>query len=281
MSQGRSSRLRWRTCRGLVVCLALACGAPAPEAAQESAIRFFAARVEGTDPSWAAIFPYLERRYGLVVRDARGAPLRAPAASGARGELAAVYRRLFDPAATIRPERIAALPSAIDRLTALALHCDRIALPPDFRDALGRATELGGYALTHAALAGQWTLENRCAGFAELRPLQAEQVERLAALAGDRAGLGASHEAGYDLWIEALAMLHYLGAGGRVRGDWLAELLASQREDGGWSRSPREDRSDPHATALALWVLLETLHPEAPPAPFIPGAPAPEPGPRS
>ena len=250
--------------------LALACGAAGPEAGKERALRFFATRVPSADPGWAAIFGYLHRRFGVEATSARGAPLHLPAPVSERPEVAAVYRRLFDPAATAAPEQIAALPTAVDRMTALALHCDRIALPPDFADALRRATELGGYALTHAALAGQWTLENGCADFAQLRELQAEQVERLAILAGDRTGIGASHEAGYDVWIEALAMLHYLGAGSRVRAEWLAELLASQRGDGGWSRSPREDRSDPHATALALWVLLETLEPGARPVPFVP-----------
>jgi hypothetical protein len=266
-----SRRLR-ASAAALAAAVVLACGPPAPEAARDRALRFFETRVPRADPSWAAIFGHLHRRFGLEARSASGAPLHLPGPVAERPEVAAVYRRLFDPAATVAAERIAALPSAVDRMTALALHCDRVAPPPDFADALRRATELGGYALTHAALAGQWTLENGCAGFGDLRALQAAQVERLAALAGDREGVGAGHEAGYDVWIEALAMLHYVGAGSRVRPEWLAQLLGAQRADGGWSRSPGEDRSDPHATALALWVLLETLEPDAPPTPFVPSA---------
>jgi hypothetical protein len=266
-----------RLALGLALAIAAGpgCGGPrSPAAARDRALHYFANRVDGSDPGWAAIFAYLQRRFGLEAVDARGRPLHRPG-RGTRPEIAAVYARLFDPAATTTPARIAALPSAVDRMTALALHCDRIPLPPDFDGALQRAAEVGGYALTHAALAGEWTLENGCRAFGELQSVQAEQVERLAAQAADRQGLGVRQEAGYDVWIESLAMLHYLGAGGRVRAEWLDALLASQREDGGWSRSPREDRSDPHPTALALWVLLETLDPGAPPVSFVPGRRAP------
>jgi hypothetical protein len=251
--------------------LLASCGLGAEAArARERALAFFASREEPADPSWAPLFGYLHRRFGLLVRDARGRPLRAAAADPARAEVAAVYRRLSDPRAAVAPERIAALPSAVDRLTAVALHCERIPLPPDFLPALRRANEVGGYALTHAALAGGFALENGCLPPEALREIRRAQAERLAAQAAEREALGATLEAGLDVWIESLAMLHYLGEGGRVRGEWLRALLAAQRPDGGWARSPRANASDPHATALALWVLLETLEPGARPVPFVP-----------
>jgi hypothetical protein len=65
-------------------------------------------------------------------------------------------------------------------------------------------------------------------------------------------------------------MLYYLGARDRVQPAWLDAMLTAQRTDGGWPLGPGATRSDPHPTALALWVLLENLEPEAPPIRWIP-----------
>lgn len=238
-------------------------------AARARALRYFATRVAASDPSWGSIFDYLHRRFGLEAVDARGRPLRLPGApAGARAEIAAIYRRAWDPAAVARPEQIASLASPIDRITASALHCDRLGLPADWEGVLREASRAGAYALTHAALASQWTVENGCRSFVELADLQREQIALLEALAARREETIAAFEAGHDVWIEALAMLHYLGAGERVRSAWLDALLGAQRPDGGFARG-REDRSDPHATALAVWVLTERLEPDRPPAPWL------------
>jgi len=255
---------------GLAAALAAGCSPPPLEAARDRALGFFAAHVERGDPSWLPIFAYLERRFGVAVRDARGRALGGGSADVTRPELLGVYERLFDPHAAVSADRIAALPSAADRMTALALHCDRLGLPSDWLAMLGQATDAGGYALTQAAVAGQWTLENGCLEPAALRALQARQIEALAALAGDRAAAEAGLDAGRDVWIEALALLHNHGAGSRVERAWVLDLARLQRDDGGFARGPRAQRSDPHATALALWVLLETLEPDAPEVAWIP-----------
>ncbi len=65
-------------------------------------------------------------------------------------------------------------------------------------------------------------------------------------------------------------MLYYLGAGAEVEAAWIDALLDAQRADGGWPTRKSEARSDPHPSALALWVLLENLEPEAPRIRWIP-----------
>ena len=86
--------------------------------------------------------------------------------------------------------------------------------------------------------------------------------------------LAERHAASSDQWIEAISMLYYLGAGSRVRAEWIDDLLAGQRPDGGWPRHPRAALSDPHPTALALWVLLEQLQPDAAAIRWIAGRPS-------
>lgn len=249
----------------LVLAAAATPGDAPLRAARERAVRYFAERVETADPSWLAIFGYLHRRFGVDVRLAGGAELHGLRDGVARPELAAIYRRIDDPDARVDKAAIAALPTAIDRITASALHCDRIALPPDWVEILGKASRAGAYALTHAVLASEWTVENGCLPRRDVEALHGEQVRLLEQLVEQRAALAARFESASDLWIEALAMLTYSGAGARIRPEWIADLLALQRPDGGWPRHPRAARSDPHATALALWVVLGQLQPQAPP----------------
>jgi hypothetical protein len=131
----------------------------------------------------------------------------------------------------------------------------------------GSAT--GGYALTQSVLATEWSVENGCVTRAEIQALRAEQIAWLVTLVQRREELSDEFDAITDIWLEAVAMLYYVGASNTVRPEWLEEIVRIQNDDGGWSRSPAERRSDPHATTLALWVLLEHLTPNAPRAPWI------------
>jgi hypothetical protein len=267
---------RWHRCgaagRGgaaALLALALACGADRLEAARARGVAYFASEVRSSDPSWSPLFGYLHRRFGLEVRLSTGELAHEPARSGRRPELAVLYERLRDPMARVDPAVIARIPNAVDRMTAAALHCDRVRLPADWVDVLGAAARAGGYALTHSVLAAQWTLENGCRTPAELAALHREQTDLLVRLVEEPGAATERHEAPTDLWLEALVMLHYAGERARVRPEWIEALLEAQLPDGGWPRHPRDRRSDPHPTALALWVLLETIQPEAPPVSWI------------
>jgi len=251
-------------------------GAPAPTAgatatrrnaledAKRRAVAYFASAPVAADPGWLSLFGYMHRRFGVVVRNAAGVPLHEVRAAVARPEIHAVYRRIDDPSAAVEKRQIAELPTAIDRITASALHCDRIPLPPEWPQILLNATRAGAYALTHAVLAAEWSVENGCMERSQLAALRGEQETRLVELVKARDQLTGRYDTATDIWIEAVAMLYYSGAGARVEPEWVDSMLALQRPDGGWARGPRATVSDPHATALALWVLLENLEPGAP-----------------
>lgn len=249
--------------------LAIGCARSPLERSLERGVTWFETHVECVDPSWAHLLDYLGRRFDFSLRLASGERARADAAS-ARPERAALYRRLSDPSVRADARAIAALPSQVDRMTALALVCDQLGLPPNWPELLAQASRVGGYALTHAALARAWTLENRCLPEAALAALAREQSERLAALVARGDGDPDPPLAATDQWIEALALLYYTGARERVRPEWIERLLATQREDGGWPLHPGAGRSAPHPTVLAMWVLLENLEPDAPPIAWIP-----------
>jgi hypothetical protein len=244
-------------------------GAARLEHAQTAALRYFATSVETADPSWLSLFGYVHRRFGIDARLASGAPAHTLRDGVARPEVYAIYRRIDDPSAQVDKAAIAALPTAIDRITASALHCDRIPLPADWVEILAKASRAGAYALTHAVLATEWTVENGCRTRQDVTALHAEQLRLLEQLIEQRATLASQYESATDLWIEAMAMLDYSGAGDRIRAAWIDDLLAQQRADGGWPRHPRATRSDPHATALALWVVLAQRQPPAPPIVWI------------
>ena len=235
------------------------------ERAQASALRYFATSVETADPSWLSLFGYMHRRFGVDARLASGATAHALRGGVARPEIYAIYRRIDDPDAQVDKAAIAALPTAIDRITASALHCDRIPLPEDWVEILAKASRAGAYALTHAVLATEWTVENGCRARQDVTALHAEQVRLLEQLIEQRDTLANQYESATDLWVEAMAMLDYSRAGDRIRAAWIDDLLSQQAADGGWPRHPRANRSDPHASALALWVVLEQRQPQAPP----------------
>ncbi len=216
------------------------------------AIEFVGRSVGSPDPSWAGLVNYMHRRFRIPLE------VRSPSGAGQDSSpMARIFARIDDPAATIPKQEIADLEHVVDRITASALHCDRITLPPNWVEILGKASRAGGYALTHAALASRWTVENGCLDEAAVAGLQSEQIGLLVDFVDKRRQWSARYEAATDMWFEAVVMLYYLDAGSQVRREWIREILKLQRSDGGWARTPREDRSDTHASVLALWALLE------------------------
>lgn len=237
--------------------------------AKDKAIDYFATHVHQADPSWLSLFGYMHRRFGIVVPLASGQLADDISAAVGRPEVFQIYRRIEDPRAAVGKLQIAALPTPIDRITASALHCDRIPLPSDWIDVLRKASVSGGYALTHSVLAAEWTVENGCLSRAAVETLRADQIVWLVTFVQRRHDLRSKFDAITDMWVEAVAMLYYVGAGDMVRPEWIEEIVNIQNDDGGWSRNPQDKRSDPHATALALWVLLEQLQPAARRVPWI------------
>ena len=245
-----------------LVLAALGCR-PAPESARDRALEYLES-VGTADASWSYLGPHLGRRFGLELPLADGRALGATDWSqDADVPTLAPFRRLFDPQASTRRDDIRALESPSDQMLAVALHCDRLGVPEDWRAALERATDVGGYAATHAALALSWSLENGCIHWVDATALRHRQVGVLVSIVENVDALESDDPNAADVWVEALALLYYGDARSRVQPEWLDRLLRLQRPDGGWPEHPRAPESSAHTTAFALWVLSEeTLSPK-------------------
>jgi hypothetical protein len=103
-------------------------------------------------------------------------------------------------------------------------------------------------------LAIMWIEDNRCA-----RPYSEDLRERVIADTAKliRAGDGVTT----DLELEAAAFLAYLGEGGRIPREFVDDVVAAQRPNGGWAIASPYPDTNGHTTGFALWFLHETLSP--------------------
>lgn len=220
-------------------------------------------------PYVALVMDHLHRSFGTEVPPGLDEMARAAAAEG-EGEGAPqmrVYLRLVDPDVVISQADLDGLTDEVDRITGPALACDQVALPTDYLDLLQRAVDLGKYERTHAVLALQWLREHGCIDADAAAGLSGRWADDLVeAVEGERA---AGNGAG-DLAIEAMAMLAYSGHADRIEEEWVADVLAAEKPDGSWPHTSAGGAGSPHATVLAVWLLSELAHPDAPEEPWIP-----------
>jgi hypothetical protein len=166
-----------------------------------------------------------------------------------------VFRRILDRDSEINMDDYREVYKDVDRLTAPALQCDRLALPENFVEMLSEAVEKGGYELTHVALAWQWIEENGCT-IEVLADFKSGLINSLAKLIG-------LDDSVTDLEIEAASLLHYMGYENRVPPAFINRLISVQLPDGGF---PIQSgvveggyEANWHPSVLALWLLLQHL----------------------
>jgi hypothetical protein len=220
-------------------------------------------------PTDLMLLDFLQRRFRLDPRFAfQMAFYRTPTAE--ESAAVALYRRLIDPKAPAPrlPDRA---PDFV-RTDLMALYGPQGLLPEDFLARLKTQMESGGYALTHAALALQWACEQGCVEASpDVAELRTALIEGLCRVAQEQRFVT-------DLGLEAIAFLHYLGAGPRVLAAWVEAILDAQQPDGRFTgRAPASGEVyNDHATLLSLWILLEAQHPGQPHTPMMVDAPGAE-----
>ena len=151
----------------------------------------------------------------------------------------------------------------INVLNIPALYCDQVPYPTDYMVTLRRGVDMGGYFVTHVALAAMWMRENGC----DLPYSQAFFEEMVAVVATIPDG----DDQVFDLEIEATALLPYLGHRELVNFAFVKAMLSAQREDGGWSLNSADTSmsSNWHPSVLALWVILSLEHPTVTQTPMV------------
>ena len=208
-------------------------------------------------PTLQALLQYAHRRFGIrEFADARARYDRATSRAGER-----VFRRIVDRNNVVDPNDLTRL-STMDVMVSAALYCDVRPLPPDFRDRLDSGRSSGRYDLTHVLLSLELLRENRCT---DIVPRGYED-----SVAAEVAALVASSGPPTDLEIESEALLSLAGCDHLLHPGFIARVLSAQRADGGFSATGQAaDTSEYHTSGLALWVLLSSRYPAAPPAPLI------------
>ena len=170
-----------------------------------------------------------------------------------------VLRRMADANNPLEPDDFAHVQVHTDRILVSALYCDRLGLPPDFAEALGKGVRAGGYHATHALLAWVWVQDNRCQlavpdGFVE------DMYRAVAAILDDGPAVV------NDLKLEAASFLCLARQGKRVNPRFVQHVVSIQKADGGWGKPDvidlaKPDQSSWHSTILALLLLLHVTFP--------------------
>jgi hypothetical protein len=157
-----------------------------------------------------------------------------------------IFERLLNPAYQLPREKMA-FAQETDAFIAPALYCDLYPLDTaTYFPTLRREAAAGGYSLSHTLLAYLWLSEKSCLPPPQLQAIRTRLVQE------NRAMLE-TMEGWWDLKIEVAALLRAVGEA--VPEAWTSEIIAAQQPDGGWREKPQDQRSNTHATILALWFL--------------------------
>jgi hypothetical protein len=154
--------------------------------------------------------------------------------------------------------------SAVDGPTLtniFSANCDHLSLPQNFWSTMEANKKMGGYYLTHTALALAFMKDNSC----QIPP---KETELLMQTIEGMVNLASSSGTTPDLRYEAVAFLGLNGRSDLIESSWIEKIVAEQEEDGSWLYEEDIKNSD-HTTVLALWALLEYMHPNSPYEPII------------
>jgi len=231
---------------------------PAPGPAERAAA-FLEAHLDQADAPTQVLAARLGERHGVGGFERWGdtGRVRLAAPTPVDGRYAPAWSRLVDPAATVPPGTLDALPHTepLERISwvpATALHCDTPAFPADWVATARRALDddpEAGYVSTHLGLGLVALAELGCdpPGAAELRR------DTVAALRSALAGTDRVD----DLTLERVVVLAELDPATPVDPVWGERIAVAQRPDGGFGRNGPDDPagSDWHTTLLAWWVL--------------------------
>jgi hypothetical protein len=230
-------------------------------------LEYFVARDAKADPLSLLFLDYLRRKHDLKPLEPVVAHLKNAKADPSHPDPQLMlhvktYARLADVAAAPSADELSAVSHELDVMALEALYCDRGELKPGLIDRLRKTASPGKYYLTHAALYTGWALENGCLKEDAARTLIDELAPRLDALI--RAEGGAT-----DLAMEAISVLFFVGRRNDVRPEWVEQVKAAQKKNGGWSHDPRAEPTNDHSSLLGFWVVIEAARPNAPPRTWL------------
>ena len=220
--------------------------------AENSALTLVASKIDSLKPDEFVLFDYLDRRFSLNLfdRKTRKKYLMKWFSADSSGTLLYQFRSLVLHSEHRVDLRYATHP--IDSVSLLALNCKKELDQDAFIKRLKLHKEKGGYFLTHALLALQWSSELDCVS----EPDQQFQ-ELMSDLQEANLEFASNSSAPQDERFESVCMLYYSGFDNQRIAHFRQEVVEMQLDDGGWASSERSQVTDFHTTAFALWILLE------------------------
>ncbi len=214
------------------------------------------------------LLDYLQRSFELdPVFSAQNTKPKIPT-DEIQAEKFRVYQRIAFPNELVDSLPTDDFPLPTARLLMAATHCDHIPLPADYQHLIQQNLEDGGYGVTYVAMSLQFLKENGCS----LPPGYDQRVRELVAPA--MVVIIEDPDTIPDLRYEAIAFLMQLNRRDLVQPEWLERIVLEQQKDGGWKNVSHTDRSNDHATVLALWALLNYFHKDVAQEPVL-NRPAP------
>ncbi|MBS1151951.1 MAG: hypothetical protein H6Q89_3649 [Myxococcaceae bacterium] len=230
-------------------------------------MQYFVARDAKADPISLLFLDYVRRKHALTALDPIVDHLKNAKADPTHPDVQLMlhlrtYARLADPSAAPSAQDVESANSPLDRMALEALYCDRDGPKDGLLERLRETAAAGKYYLTHAALYTGWAVENGCLEAAPAKALQAELAQKMSVLIAAEGGPT-------DLAIEAMAFLFYVGHRELVRPEWIQQVRAAQRKDGGWTHGPASAPTNDHSSFLALWVLLDATRPNTADRPWL------------
>lgn len=143
----------------------------------------------------------------------------------------------------------------IDGLTVWSMFCRKYPLPANYLKILRENAAMGNFELTHAGYQLANVMRLGCMKpTEETESLKEDIAQKLVLQIGSEEKTKYSDEIKY----QAIGVLYYLGRADLVKQQYIDMLVHNQNADGGWGLSLDEaPGSDVHASAMALWALLE------------------------
>jgi hypothetical protein len=226
--------------------------APTPQEAMDRGIAFLAQQPWEID--FVYMYSYLQPQFGWrdIPPQAKTAQVkdsltRAGDDNALRTKLEMeFFERLLNPGFQL-PAAEFSKASDVDVITLPALYCD--VHPIDtatYFPKLRQELAYGGYGATHVLLSYLWLEERQCLSKPMLQTLRPDAVEASRNILGDRPIWS-------DIQLEAATLLRAIGE--PIGPNWVEEIMANQHDDGGWQWNSVTNRSDTHATLLAIWFL--------------------------
>jgi hypothetical protein len=202
------------------------------------AIDYVALKPEKIDPMTAAALLELNQKFALKLDAA------ALGRQKAKGPIKKTPFWRFADDSYIASELEVHVLKGPDRVTAIALYCDKYPLPWDYYTLLDKKIDEDGFMPTRAMMALGLLSQRRC-------PYDKDRVLALLTRARAKlAGIIVAEKSASTLAIEAMLFLSLAGFGSDIKPAWVTNLLRAQKSDGSFLQ-------DRYSTLLAGRFLLE------------------------